>query len=163
MCAFRESSFSLGNMYINAESSFSLGNLYKTRRRVDASTRRGRGGGLALAAGKIFGAGNNAILYIWDQNSTSAEPLAADRIARAGLTMVTVDTGLTCMHTYNCVCRQNVGVSPSVMVRGSVLRFCMHRQGRRYGAGVECRWRRAHVGEGVSWAGGRQQSRRAEW
>ena len=119
--------------------------------------------GLALAAGKIFGAGNNAILYIWDQNSTSAEPLAADRIARAGLTMVTVDTGLTCMHTYNCVCRQNVGVSPSVMVRGSVLRFCMHRQGRRYGAGVECRWRRAHVGEGVSWAGGRQQSRRAEW
>ena len=49
--------------------------------------------GLAIAAGKIFGAGNNAMLYIWDQNSTSSEPLAADRLARAGLTMVTVDTG----------------------------------------------------------------------
>ena len=49
--------------------------------------------GLAIAAGKIFGAGNNAMLYIWDQNSTSSEPLAADRLARAGLTMVAVDTG----------------------------------------------------------------------
>ena len=47
--------------------------------------------GLAIAAGKIFGAGNNAMLYIWDQNSTSSEPLASDRLARAGLTMVTVE------------------------------------------------------------------------
>ena len=47
--------------------------------------------GLEIATGKVFGAGNNAQLYIWDLNSTRSEPLAADRIARGGLTMVTVD------------------------------------------------------------------------
>ena len=47
--------------------------------------------GLAIAAGKIFGAGNNAMLYIWDQNTTSTDPLASDRLARGGLTMVTVE------------------------------------------------------------------------
>ena len=47
--------------------------------------------GLAIAAGKIFGAGNNAMLYIWDQSTTSMDPLASDRLARGGLTMVTVE------------------------------------------------------------------------
>ncbi|KAJ1472125.1 hypothetical protein T484DRAFT_1915240 [Baffinella frigidus] len=47
--------------------------------------------GLEIAAGKVFGAGNNACLYIWDLSATRTEPLTSDRIARGGLTMVTVD------------------------------------------------------------------------
>jgi hypothetical protein len=39
---------------------------------------------LDLGGGKLFGAGNNACMYVWDLQSSSETPLSADRLARAG-------------------------------------------------------------------------------
>lgn len=47
--------------------------------------------GLDLGSGKLFAAGNNACMYVWDLQSSAEAPLSADRLARAGLTSIIID------------------------------------------------------------------------
>jgi len=61
--------------------------------------------GITLTAGKIFGAGNDAHLYVWDQNSAQTEPLTSDQFARAGLTMVMVEGHVVIASSGDRTCR----------------------------------------------------------